>query len=90
MKLTLEGLKDQAAWQEKGFVDQAFVDYASDETQVSFPWSIIDKITPWPLPAGAATCWAWTTRATPLNAPPILCLLCSPSSWPDPVRCGQR
>lgn len=43
MKLTLEGLKDPAAWQEKGFVD-----YASDEAQVSFPWSMIDKITPRP------------------------------------------
>ena len=36
------------AWQEKGFVDPGFVDYVSDETQVSFPWSMIDKITPRP------------------------------------------
>ncbi len=35
-------------WQKKGFVSQAFVDYVSDEAQVSFPWSMIDKITPRP------------------------------------------
>ena len=35
-------------WQKKGFVSQAFVDYISDEAQVSFPWSMIDKITPRP------------------------------------------
>ena len=35
-------------WLKKGFVPQAFVDYISDETQVAFPWSMIDKITPRP------------------------------------------
>ena len=33
-------------WQKKGFVDEGFVAYLSDEKQVSFPWSMIDKITP--------------------------------------------
>ncbi len=36
------------AWQEKGFVEQGFVDYLTDESRISFPWSMIDKITPRP------------------------------------------
>lgn len=35
-------------WQEKGFTDDGFIDYISDESRVSFPWSMIDKITPRP------------------------------------------
>lgn len=35
-------------WEEKGFVGADFVAYLSDETQISFPWSMIDKITPRP------------------------------------------
>ena len=35
-------------WQKKGFVSADFVAYISDEAQVSFPWSMIDKITPRP------------------------------------------
>lgn len=35
-------------WFEKGYVDNGFVDYITDEKQVSFPWSMIDKITPRP------------------------------------------
>ncbi|MGG0516453.1 mannitol dehydrogenase family protein [Bacillus pseudomycoides] len=35
-------------WQENAFVPQAFIDYLSDEQQVSFPWSMIDRITPNP------------------------------------------
>ena len=37
-------------WKERGFVTQEFVEYLSDETKVSFPWSMIDKITPRPAP----------------------------------------
>ena len=36
------------AWLEKGFVGQDFFDYLSDETKITFPWSMIDKITPRP------------------------------------------
>ena len=32
----------------KGFVEEEFVAYITDEAQVSFPWSMIDKITPRP------------------------------------------
>ncbi|MCL2222881.1 MAG: mannitol dehydrogenase family protein [Oscillospiraceae bacterium] len=32
----------------KGFVESAFIDYLSDESKVSYPWSMIDKITPYP------------------------------------------
>lgn len=37
-------------WLEHGHVDQAFVDYIGDEGRVSFPWSMIDRITPNPSP----------------------------------------
>ena len=37
-------------WLERGHVTQAFVDYVSDESRVSFPWSMIDRITPNPSP----------------------------------------
>ena len=36
------------AWEKNGFVDAGFVAYLEDEKQVSFPWSMIDKITPRP------------------------------------------
>lgn len=36
------------AWQEKGFVPAGFIDYLQTEEKVSFPWSMIDKITPRP------------------------------------------
>ena len=35
-------------WSEQGLVDKAFVDYLSDENKVTFPLSMIDKITPRP------------------------------------------
>lgn len=35
-------------WEEKGLVDQGFLAYVEDKNQVSFPWSMIDKITPRP------------------------------------------
>ena len=36
-------------WEKKGYVTGEFVNYISDEDQVSFPWSMIDKITPRPV-----------------------------------------
>ena len=41
-------------WLSRGFVDPGFVDYITDESQVSFPWSLIDKITPRPAESVAA------------------------------------
>ena len=35
-------------WQKRGFVDEGFIDYISSPESVSFPWSMIDKITPRP------------------------------------------
>lgn len=35
-------------WLEKGFVTGEFAAWVADETKVSFPWSMIDKITPRP------------------------------------------
>ncbi|MDR1263508.1 MAG: mannitol dehydrogenase family protein [Oscillospiraceae bacterium] len=36
------------AWRENGFVCDGFIQYLHDESKVSFPWSMIDKITPRP------------------------------------------
>ena len=41
------------AWQEKGFVPEGFLRWLEDEDRVSFPWSMIDKITPRPAEAVA-------------------------------------
>ena len=35
-------------WVKDGLVPQAFLDYLQDETLITFPWSMIDKITPRP------------------------------------------
>ena len=35
-------------WQKKGFVSEGYVNWLLDEEKVSFPWSMIDKITPRP------------------------------------------
>ncbi len=35
-------------WVKDGLAPQAFVDYLSDEAKITFPWSMIDKITPRP------------------------------------------
>ena len=35
-------------WLKDGLVPQAFIDYLRDETKITFPWSMIDKITPRP------------------------------------------
>ena len=35
-------------WAENGLVEKGFADYINDSSKVSFPWSMIDKITPRP------------------------------------------
>ena len=35
-------------WKKRGFVDEGFLGYLSDESRISFPWTMIDKITPRP------------------------------------------
>lgn len=35
-------------WVKKGFVVSDFIDYLTDERKITFPWSMIDKITPRP------------------------------------------
>ncbi len=49
-KLRASILEVADAWQANGFVPAGFTAWLSDETQVSFPWSMIDKITPRPAP----------------------------------------
>ena len=41
-------------WQKKGYVTEDFLAWLGDETKVSFPWTMIDKITPRPSDAIAA------------------------------------
>ncbi len=36
------------AWTKRGLAEAGFADYINDKTKVSFPWSMIDKITPRP------------------------------------------
>ncbi len=38
-------------WCDRGFVPQGYMDWLTDEERVSFPWSMIDKITPRPAPS---------------------------------------
>jgi len=47
-KLKSSVLEIANEWANKGFVSKEFIDYISDEEKVSFPWSMIDKITPRP------------------------------------------
>ena len=47
-KLKASVLDVAHAWAANGFVTADFVAYVEDETKVSFPWSMIDKITPRP------------------------------------------
>ncbi len=47
-KLKSSVLTVAKAWVRNGHVGQDFIDYLSDEGRVSFPWSMIDKITPRP------------------------------------------
>ncbi len=35
-------------WEKRGFVEAGFVAYVGDESRISFPWTMIDKITPRP------------------------------------------
>ena len=49
-KLQSSVLEVARAWQVNGFVPKDFVRWLSNEAQVSFPWSMIDKITPRPAP----------------------------------------
>lgn len=52
-KLRQSVLETAQVWAEKGLVDKAFLDYVQDESALSFPWTMIDKITPRPSEAVA-------------------------------------
>jgi len=41
-------LRVARAWAEAGFAEKGFVSYLEDGEKVSFPWSMVDKITPRP------------------------------------------
>ena len=43
------------AWKRNGFVPAGFTDWLEDGAKVSFPWSMIDKITPRPAPSVEAS-----------------------------------
>ena len=50
-KLKSSVLEIANEWEKRGFVSKDFIGYISDETIISFPWSMIDKITPRPAKA---------------------------------------
>lgn len=47
-KLRQSVLEMARTWAEKGLVEPEFLEYITDESVVSFPWTMIDKITPRP------------------------------------------
>ena len=47
-KLQTSVLTMAEEWCKKGFVTADFLDYLKDESKITFPWSMIDKITPRP------------------------------------------
>ena len=47
-KLKGSVLEIAGAWVRGGFAAEGFLAYLNDETKISFPWSMIDKITPRP------------------------------------------
>ena len=47
-KLQTSVLTMAQEWQQRGFVTADFIGYLKDESKISFPWSMIDKITPRP------------------------------------------
>lgn len=47
-KLSQAVLKYAENWVKYGFIPKSFLDYVNDKTKVTFPWSMIDKITPRP------------------------------------------
>ena len=53
-KLRSSVLELAEGWAARGFVPAGFIEYVSDEARVSFPWTMIDKITPRPGEAVAA------------------------------------
>lgn len=53
-KLRESVLELAGCWVRQGFVPEGFLEWVSDEACVSFPWSMIDKITPRPVESVAA------------------------------------
>lgn len=47
-KLRESILEMAGAWKERGYVEDAFLSYLRDESRITFPWTMIDKITPRP------------------------------------------
>ena len=47
-KLRTSVMEIAEAWYRNGFVGDDFMEYIRDESRVSFPWTMIDKITPRP------------------------------------------
>lgn len=47
-KIQIAVLTIALEWEKKGFVSKEFIEYLKDENKVTFPWSMIDKITPRP------------------------------------------
>lgn len=63
-------------WVEQGLVPAEFLAYVKDETKITFPWSMIDKITPVRMPR-SSRCWLTTASRTTTPS--------SPRSTPSPL-----
>lgn len=48
LELETEVMKIANGWQQNGIVEDDFIDYLKDRKKVSFPWTMIDRITPNP------------------------------------------
>lgn len=55
-------------WKERGFVGEDFIAYLSDEKYISFPWTMIDKITPRP----AESVWKELEKAGVEDIAPVI------------------
>ena len=54
-KLRAAVLETAREWRKRGFTPEEFIEWIADEGKVSFPWTMIDKITPRPSEAVAQT-----------------------------------
>lgn len=68
-KLRAGVLSMARGWAERGLVESAFLDWLEDEGRVSFPWSMIDKITPHPSERVQEELGRLGVRTWPLPAP---------------------
>ena len=66
-------------WTENGLVEKGFLEYINNTEKVSFPWSMIDKITPRPSQSVKETLevkWFWKYRDCMTTRQYLYCSFC--------------